>query len=99
MKFLNPQYRKSFIYRGNLYTAIAIFGSREEHRRIAYTRSVNNTPAGYDFCRFKGYAKVFQHNADIYIFEGRFVVPTPFGIADYYPLFATYPFTPPRSRR
>lgn len=99
MKFLNPQYRKSFIYRGNIYTAVANFDSREERRRIVDTGIGENTPSGYDYHRFKGYSKAFRHDADIYIFEGRFVVPTPFGIADYYPLFATYPFNPSRGRR
>lgn len=99
MIILEPSRRKSFIYRGNIYTAFANFNRKTDLRRLNFFRVAANTPPDYNFQRFKDYAKAFQHEADIYISENRLVIPLPFGVADYYPLFAFFPYKPVRHRR
>ena len=92
MKILPTSQRKTFDYRGKIYTAFGKFDAGEQPlRRVSSRHAAENTPAGYDWLELHDFAGNLGITADVYLYDGRPVTPVEGEISDYRPV----PHVPP----
>lgn len=86
MNVIKYSQRKTFLYRGIVYTTFANFSEGETPRlRTNPDKIKKHTPFDYNFSRFRFYTESFGFQADIYLVGSHLLCPTEKGFAEYIP--------------